>query len=318
MDGKLIGLVTGLCLVAFLGSALFVLGRAQWNDRGSGLRSALLILGTIAAAKLAALPFVHPFAGDVEEYRIWAQQIADSGPAHAYPGYLLDYPPGYLYVLWPIGAIANHFGASGQILRMMIESPPLLADFLLAAVVFVFVRSTTESKAPAIFAMLLVALNPALLYDTFIWGQTDSVMALLVVMSIVAVLRSFYGLAWGLAALAVLVKPQGLIFIPVLAVWTLLRGRIRDWLRAALAFAVIALICIAPFQVGQPWNFIIDLYGSTAAKFHETSVNAFNLMMLIGGLRLFDSVKVAGVSYYSIGMSLVAILYLIDRVPGLA
>ncbi|HTY56148.1 MAG TPA: phospholipid carrier-dependent glycosyltransferase, partial [Candidatus Binataceae bacterium] len=52
-----------------------------------------------------------------------------------------------------------------------------------------------------------------------------------------------------------------------------------------------------------------SLYGSTAAYYHETSVNAFNFMALLGGLRVSDSTTLMGVSYFTIGMSLLTLLF---------
>jgi predicted membrane-bound dolichyl-phosphate-mannose-protein mannosyltransferase len=72
---------------------------------------------------------------------------------------------------------------------------------------------------------------------------------------------------------------------------------------------VVAAVVIAPFQCNQPWGWIFSLYGSTAAYYHETSVNAFNFLALIGGLRMPDSTSVLGVSYFAIGMALLGGLY---------
>ena len=66
---------------------------------------------------------------------------------------------------------------------------------------------------------------------------------------------------------------------------------------------------VLPFQFGHPWYWILELYHSTAAYYHETSVNAFNLMALIGGLRKPDTDTIAGLSYFSLGMGLLVPLY---------
>ena len=51
----------------------------------------------------------------------------------------------------------------------------LVADFVLALLVFIFVRRTAPARRSAAYvAMLLVALNPALGFDTIVWGQSDS------------------------------------------------------------------------------------------------------------------------------------------------
>ncbi|HYR78744.1 MAG TPA: phospholipid carrier-dependent glycosyltransferase, partial [Candidatus Dormibacteraeota bacterium] len=157
--------------------------------------------------------------------------------------------------------------------------------------------------------MLLVALNPALLFDTVVWGQSDSVLTFVTLLSLVAILGDQYEIAWGLAAIAVLVKPQGLMLLPVLGLWTMLETDFATWIRSGIALLAVAIIGIAPFQIGHEWNWILKLYTSTAAYYHETSVNAFNLMALIGGLRQSDAGTVAGIPYFALGMSLLVPLY---------
>ncbi len=68
--------------------------------------------------------------------------------------------------------------------------------------------------------------------------------------------------------------------MPVLGWWLLLEADYATWLRAAVVAIGTFIIGIAPFQIGHPWNWIIDLYTSTAAYYHETSVNAFNFVAL--------------------------------------
>ncbi len=107
------------------------------------------------------------------------------------------------------------------------ESPAIVADFALAILVYAFVRRSSRPEM-AFIAMLMVALNPAMLFDTVVWGQSDSVMTFVTLLSIVAILGEQYEIAWGLAAIAVLVKPQGLMMLPVLGIWTMLEKPFRD------------------------------------------------------------------------------------------
>ena len=308
-SGKLPGVIAGAILIALVAYALFDYLRPLIADRDSGLTVALLVLAVLAVVKLAVMPFFPGFGPDVGSYQAWASQIATLGPAHTYQeGYFLDYPPGYLYALWVAGLLARAVGASGNFYRIIIESPAIVADFALALLMYAFVRRGSR-PAMAFIAMLLVALNPTLLFDTVVWGQSDSVLTFITLLSIAAILSQQYEIAWGLAAIAVLVKPQGMMMLPVLGVWTMLEADFATWIRSGVAMVAVAIIGIAPFQVGHEWNWIIKLYTSTAGYYHETSVNAFNLMALIGGLRRADSETFAGVSYFALGMSLLVPLY---------
>jgi Gpi18-like mannosyltransferase len=308
-SGKVWGFIAGAILIALVAYALIDYLRPLIDDRDSGLKLAFIVLAVLAAVKLAVMRYIPGFNVDVGDYQAWASQMATAGPAPFYhPGFFCDYPPGYLYALWVVGLVGQAVGATGNAYRIIIESPAIIADFALALLMYAFVRRGNRPTM-AFVAMLMVALNPALLFDTVVWGQSDSVMTFVTLLSIVAILSQQYEIAWGLAAIAVLVKPQGLMLLPVLGVWTMLEADFATWIRSGIALILVAIIGVTPFYFGHEWSWIFQLYTSTAAYYHETSVNAFNLMALIGGLRQSDSETLAGVSYFALGMSLLVPLY---------
>ena len=308
-SGKLIGVVSGFILFGLVLYQVYQLLIPLIRDGDQYLSWAIFILVALGLVKTMGLLAFSGFGTDVGSYQAWALQIADLGPAHTYQqGYFLDYPPGYLYALWIAGVVSRAIGAGGDTLRIIVESPALIADFFLCFVVYAFMRRTEHSKL-ALAAMLMVALNPALLFDTVVWGQSDSVLTLVMWLAVTATLAGEFEISWALAAVAVLIKPQGLMVVPVLGWWLLLEADYATWLRSAVVSLGTFIIGIAPFQIGHPWNWIIELYTSTAAYYHETSVNAFNFIALIGGLRQMDSGTIAGISFFTLGMSLLVPLY---------
>ncbi len=300
-EGKIGGTVTGIALAILFGYAIVRKALPLWNDRDSGLRAALAALFAIAVVKFALLPFFPGYYNDINLYRVWALDLFEHGPANAYPGFYVNYPPGALYASWVVGIIAHLTGVTGETLRVLVESPPLVADFLLAGCVFVLVRRWGRSKRVAWFAMLAIALNPALIYDSLVWGQSDSMLALPLFMSIMAALDSEFELAWALGAFALVIKPQALTYLPILGVWTLLRADSGRWWRSALAFVAVIVVAIAPFK--------IDRYFSSIQLFAYTSNNAFNFMAMLGGYNVPDSNTLGGVSFFTIGMVLSMSLY---------
>ncbi len=311
-SGKLPGVFAGALLAAIVVYALWLLARPSPREgEGTGdLKRVLLLLSGLMVLKALALQCFTGFSVDLGTYEAWALKIATLGPAHAYQeGYFLDYPPGYLYALWAAGAFANAVGAGlGEALKVIVEMPPLIGDFALSLAVYLFVRRTGGARS-AWIALAFVALNPAFLFDSVVWGQTDSPLALALFLSVAMMIDGEYEVGWGLAALAILIKPQAFSLLPVIAVWTLLRVEPRRWWRAALGFAAVIVIGAAPFQIDHPWNWFPDLYLSGAAYYSETSVNAFNLMALVGGLRVHDSQTLFGLSYFAIGMAMLVPLY---------
>src|ERR671914_2105919 len=74
------------------------------------------------------------------------------------------------------------------------------------------------SVAAGLPAATLVAFNPALILDSAVYGQNDSVGALVIALAILALIRGRTELASALAVLATLVKFQFGFFIPIVLV----------------------------------------------------------------------------------------------------
>ncbi|MGA2410848.1 MAG: glycosyltransferase 87 family protein, partial [Candidatus Binataceae bacterium] len=190
-------------------------------------------------------------------------------------------------------------------LRIPVETPPLLADLLLGTTMFAWLRRSGRSLAIAWAGMLLIALNPALLFDSVVWGQTDSLVTSMMWLAALLALDSEYEVAAALLAIAVLQKPHALIMLPALVSRLLRKDGISRLLAPAGAFAITVAIAVAPFAAGRPWDWLPRFYAGALATFPQTSVNAFNLMAIIGGIRQPETATIFGVSYYALGLALV-------------
>lgn len=307
METSLPGIAAGLFLAAVVGYAVFLYLKPL-RGKNNGVGMAFAALAILWIVKTVA---VHWFPGlyyDVDSFRTWAQRIATVGPAHFYgPGYAADinYPPTDIYPLWPAGALGRSLGLSWENLRIPVETPPLLADLMLGITMFAYLRRSGRSLKAAWTGMLFFALNPALLFDTVVWGQTDSLVTSLMWLTTILALDSKYLIAAAVLAIAVLAKPHALIMMPPLLCWVLHKdGFARLWAPIG-AFAVTIAVAVAPFAVGRPWDWLPRFYTSSLAAYPETSVNAFNLMAIVGGLRQPESTPFYGVSDFALGLALV-------------
>jgi dolichyl-phosphate-mannose-protein mannosyltransferase len=313
----------GIALLGIFAAAMFVLLKPLWLERR---RELMLVAGLLAALTLIKCFLVPLFPGyphDIFEFLLWGE-VMTRNPAHVYdPQINCRYMPGYLYALWAAVAPPRAFylgrevtDASVATLRVLIRIPPLVADFFLGLLVFAWpIIADREPGQPrewrGLGAVLLFAFNPALLFTSVAWGQNDSVLTLPVMLALLMVSKGNFALAAAAAALAVIVKLQGLIVLPILGIWMLLHGRVRDWAIAMLAFVATVVIAFAPFQIGRPWDFLWNVIASSAEYFPYTSLNAFNLMALAVGMRIRDSATLLGLSSFSLGMILLAALYAI-------
>ncbi|HTW89721.1 MAG TPA: hypothetical protein VMD75_17115 [Candidatus Binataceae bacterium] len=304
-----LGVICGLLILALFVVALALAIRPMVRERDRRFAFACVLVLALAIVKLALLQYLPGDTVDVMQFENWGSAIARFGPAHIYdPEFLCKYTPAYLYPLWAASAMARNQPTH---LRIFIESVPIIADLLLALTVYA-ASCRVAPRRLALPATLLVALNPTLIYASTEWGQNDSVLALALLLSVLMAADSNYAIAWALAIVAALIKAQGLMLLPILAWWTLVTGSPTNWLRAAAAAIATAVLVIIPFQLGHPWHFVLDVYATSTGWFPWASVNAFNLMLALGGLLVPDNVKVWGpVSFFVLGNVLFGGAYLI-------
>jgi Gpi18-like mannosyltransferase len=307
------GVICGVILLGLLGWALSEIWRpALAAGRSAWILPAGLMLA-ITAVKFAALFHFTGFYWDIWAKTNRALLAAFLGPSKIYdPGLPVDaYPPGSVYLLWLSGWIGGLIEPSANGFRVIVETPPLIADLFIGLTIY-FAAWRDGRGTRALIIMMLFALNPALIFDTVVWGQSDSVVALPMVAAAILILTGRYRLGWSAAAIAILAKPQALAFTPPLALWTLFNAGIAEcvWCGAAIAGTIV--IGVLPYQLGHSWDWIFNVYKDLGTRFSEASVGAFNFMGLIGGMGTPDTDKIFGaVSYSAFGLALTCAVYLI-------
>jgi len=310
---RLVGIVCGLVLLGLLGWSLAEISRpARVAGDGAWMLAAGLMLA-ITAVKFAALFHFTGFYWDIWAKTNRALLAVALGPSKIYdPGLPVDaYPPGSVYLLWLSGWLGKLIEPTANGFRVVVETPPLIADLFIGLTLY-FAAWRDGRGLRAIVIMMLFALNPALIFDTVVWGQSDSVVALPMIIAAILILTGRYRLGWSAAAIAILAKPQALAFTPPLALWTLFNAGIGECVRSAGAFAGTVVIGILPYQLGHSWDWIVNVYKDLGTRFSEASVGAFNFMGLIGGMGTPDTDKVfGGVSYSALGLALTCVVYLV-------
>ena len=147
----------------------------------------LIVLGVLLRAAIGgAVPAVLRLPGGRRRLRDLGQPAwPPTGPGEFYqPGYLADYPPGYMYVLWLLGGIGELFrpifGLS--ITPGLVKIPGILADAGVAWVLFLYARrfgdgwlGSWSGERLGLVAAVIYLFNPGTIFDSAVWGQVDSV-----------------------------------------------------------------------------------------------------------------------------------------------
>ncbi len=279
----------------------------------------LLVAGL--ALRLTIAYIVLPgsgFENDLSSFTSWALTLADHGPGGFYANAgFADYPPGYLYLLWPVGLLANALAPlagtdAASLAGTLIKLPSIGADICIGALLFRMVTRWSRSPGANAGRLGLVAagaylFNPITWYDSALWGQTDAVGALVMLVGVSLLLRGHSEGAVAAAILAGLVKPQfGVVLVPIVAAVLLRRhllavgsgphhrprlpdplaswlvrqqGPIRLLSSAAIGLGVMLLL-LTPFRLDIPG--FIRLVAETAGGYPWLSVNAYNPWALMG------------------------------------
>lgn len=198
----------------------------------------------------------------------------------------------------------------------MVKLPFILSDiglgFLIYKIVFQF-KPKLATLAAAIFLF-----NPVLIYNSAIWGQTDSLINLLAVSGIYFTFQKKY--FWGiwLFLLGFLFKMSLIIYLPIFGL--LLIKQIKDFKKfifPIILFVVFVYLIAIPFTFADksPFEWLWYMYTNRVLSRQGSMLNgnAFNLWALIFGINLSKTEfgQFWGMSYQLIGR----ILYILCMIP---
>ncbi|OMF31824.1 phospholipid carrier-dependent glycosyltransferase [Paenibacillus sp. FSL H8-0548] len=257
----------------------------SWLDEKT--HSQGLILAIVFAAALALRLWLavtnKGYVNDIALFMAWADQAAKQGLGAFYHSEMfVDYPPGYIYILYILGLIKDFLsldGASNAAL-LLFKLPAILAD-LAAAYFIVQAGKKTAGYSVSLGLALLYLFNPAVIVDSAVWGQVDSIFALALVLSIHGLAQNKIERASVWYAIAALIKPQAFIFMPVLLLWFICR---KEWKKVAISaiygFATFIVLALPFFWENGGLSGLFQLYKGTLSSYPYATLNAFNLYTL--------------------------------------
>ena len=274
----------------------------QGNPCMKRARIALWIGLLIAlAVRLVLAVMVRGYSSDIGCFSAWSERIYANGLANFYaPDYFCDYPPGYMLLLWPVGALRNllNISARSAVYIVLLKLLPILCDLLGALLIW---RTANRRRLhPNLCAAisLFYAFNPAVLIDSAAWGQIDAVFTLLVALCALQAADEKYVSSLLAFAGAMLIKPQSMLFAPLglfAIVVSLIRrpdrARVRSFIvgvvsALALLYAAAFAFCIGSAEgfgdaLARPVTWLYELYSSTMGSYAYLTINALNLYALL-------------------------------------
>jgi len=311
----------------------------------------ILLLGLAVAVRIPLLPAIAHLPGNYSDmacWRAWAEAIHEHGLRNIFRTTDTNYI-GYQYFLWMVsavyGLISPGFDTSSKTLDVLLKTPPVLFDVALVWLVFAVSRrllranphaaAAVQNRFPflshlplpldtalALAPATLIALHPAVLYDSAVWGQTDSIITFFMLGAIAAIAMGNAGFGLFLWAVGFAIKPQPVFILPLLLAFIWWRLRWKGIARGLLGLSAGLALMLGYWLAYGQWNEIRNVYQMLFKPEPTLSLQAWNIWwfkvlhgdpgpgssaLAIGGLHL--SYSLASILLFAVA-TLISLIYL--------
>ncbi|GAB6092631.1 hypothetical protein [Furfurilactobacillus curtus] len=215
----------------------------------------------------------------------WSQVVVKNWAGMYRPrfqnAYLVNYPPLIPTLLWPFGKLIHHFGVAlvGQsplrttLAFLLIKLLPLIFHWLTA----IFVYWKSSDKLHGLWLSVLILVNPAIWFNAAFWGQMDSVLVFLIVISFYYLQQRQYLVATLWFSVGCLAKLQFIYLVPIFGLVLLTQLPRRLILGYVSLVIGVNIVSWLPFMINMhsvllPFKVILG----GANQYDGIVVNAFN------------------------------------------
>ena len=296
----------------------------------------VFFLSILVRVALIPLP---GFKADIAYWKWWGMSAATDGFSGPLVNTAYNYPSFYIYILkatshlyellagynFKLNPQDSFFWSDTNILYLfLIKFPYILADLGIGYLIYKIVKNViarnpakpeTKQSRWGLIATALYLFNPMVIYNSSIWGQTDSIGTLFI-------LLSFYGLIIGkfwmmpvFAALALFMKTQTVVFIPLLFLIQIghLGGGLSKIIKSFWIFTATVIVINLPFLATKTMERVFDIMYTSQLYFPYVSMNAYNLWWIFFGKAsssFLDQNLIAGlITYKTAGVLLFGTTY---------
>jgi Gpi18-like mannosyltransferase len=234
--------------------------------------------------------------GDILLFEIWGQSAREHGLLNVYTSpinlepygrvALPNYLPPYLYVIWA-ASYAHQWFAPGELVgtplaSVIFKTPAILADLTILLLLVTIVKRRYGQKWALGIGAIYVFM-PFTNIDSIIWGQVDAINGCFMLLCVWMLEKRRFQLATLFFAVALSVKLQSVVLLPLLLFEIIHHGRLRDiWHSFGVGLATMVAL-FAPFLFTGRAREVFSVFTGSAGQFPYVSANAFNFWWLFSG-----------------------------------
>ena len=190
---------------------------------------------------------------------------------------------------------------------LLVKLPGIIADLLIGFIIYKFTRK--------LFLSAIWLFNPISWYNSAIWGQTDSIVNLLGLISIIFLLKKDLIKSLVFITLSVLFKGSLTLFIPIILIYAIFQKySIKKWLLAISCSLLVIILASVWFH--PKWDlfiWLVNLYKNRIfpGEIGYLTANSFNLWWLVNPGKTLDSTLYFGVSARIWGIAVVLMVMVV-------
>jgi Gpi18-like mannosyltransferase len=250
------------------------------------------------------------FKSDIDSFFAWAIRLYEGGLGSFYSDSLFtDYTPGYLYILYVLGFLQKNLLLDSVTFYQVLRFPAIIAEVILALFIFIDVKKDS-SLGKALFAASFILFNPGLIFNTAVWGQIDSILALLMYGAIYFLRKEKLKTASLILGLALLTKPQAIAIAPIFGLFLLQHFRFKNIIAIIFPAVWIVVLLAFPLFPANPLGELLLRVLKTAQEYPYTSLFAYNFWGIFN-FWIKDNTRWFIFSYQSWGYLLFALYWLL-------
>lgn len=291
----------------------------------------LLFIGIIIRFLFVGNP---GFIADISFWKSWSLAAVDHGIVWTTHNTNINYPPGFIYVLWLMGKMYslfadphnfNEFWRENNFLFLFVsKSIAMTADIVISCIIFWFFRQKEKLKQLGInyrphLPILLSCVflfNPIVIIDSALWGQVESFGLLFTITAIILIFYKRPYIATAIFAIGVFMKLQNIIFIPLIFLFIFRYFDIKTMIRSLFSFVGMVTIINLPFILAKDMNQVLYLMTVNSDYFPYLSLNAHNLWWIVAqgnGMGVIDKITALGIiNAKTLGLLLFSSCYLLS------
>jgi len=279
-----------------------------------------IVIFSLCIRLFAGYTYLHRF--DLNYYIAWSTGV-HNGLFDAYEHITsLDYPPMWLFPMYIVGFFTTN--PEIQVVEpyyiLALKIFQILFDVAIIPMIYVVLRK--KNQIIALIMAATWAVNPAAIVNSSYWGQTDSVMIFLLLVSfwLLEERKMVSAMVW--YCVACLTKFQCLYFAPVLLLYLFFsKYDVKTVIKAICSGIVTVLGVFLPFMINSGILLPFKVYFGGHGQYKEATLNAFNLYGLFGLNRISDVEPLFGsvtLNHISWGITLVilaVVIYMYFKAP---